>query len=175
MNLPPDDRYAEDFLRIYRETVRPLYQFVSRRCGGDRSLAEDITQETFLRAVTYWRDGRLPDVPLAWLHHVARNLIIGHFHRRRPAAVDAATLDRMLDPGATRADETAAMVQAGFARLSGAHARVLEAYYLEGKAVRAIADELQLSERAVEGRLRRSRRALRKQLDGQFDFTGGAA
>jgi len=175
MTLPSDDCYAEDFLGIYRETVRPLYQFVSRRCGGDRGLAEDITQETFLRAVTYWREGHLPDSPLAWLHHVARNLLISHFRRRRPAAVDSATLDRMLDPNTSRAEEAAALVQAGFARLSGTHARVLEAYYLEGKAVRAIADELQLTERAVEGRLRRSRRALRKQLHGQVDFTGGVA
>jgi DNA-directed RNA polymerase specialized sigma24 family protein len=38
---------TEDQLRgIYRGTIDRLYGYVSRRCGGDRSLAEDVTQET---------------------------------------------------------------------------------------------------------------------------------
>lgn len=36
---------------MYRQTIRPLYAYVSRRCGGDRALAEDVVQETWLRAV----------------------------------------------------------------------------------------------------------------------------
>ena len=30
---------------IYRETILALYGYVSRNCGGDRTLAEDVTQE----------------------------------------------------------------------------------------------------------------------------------
>lgn len=43
----PDDR----ILAAYRETIEPLYRYVSRMCGGDRQLAEDVTQEAWLRAV----------------------------------------------------------------------------------------------------------------------------
>jgi DNA-directed RNA polymerase specialized sigma24 family protein len=39
----------DDIRRIYRETVDDLFAFVSRRCDGDRELAEDVTQETWLR------------------------------------------------------------------------------------------------------------------------------
>ena len=36
-------------------TLRVLYGYVSRRSGGQRELAEDITQETFLRATRVWQ------------------------------------------------------------------------------------------------------------------------
>ncbi len=42
---------AGDVIGVYRETVHELYRFVWRRSGGSRELAEDITQETYLRAV----------------------------------------------------------------------------------------------------------------------------
>ena len=41
---------ADELMGIYRETVEPLYRFVSCRVGASRELAEDITQETYLRA-----------------------------------------------------------------------------------------------------------------------------
>jgi DNA-directed RNA polymerase specialized sigma24 family protein len=50
------------------------------------------------------------------------------------------------------------------ARLRRPHAEILEAFYFEGKAVSEIAAERRLSERAVEGRLRRAREKLRKKL-----------
>ena len=46
------ERISEDELRrTYRETIDALCAYVSRRCGGERELAEDITQEVWLRAV----------------------------------------------------------------------------------------------------------------------------
>ncbi|MCZ6836607.1 MAG: sigma-70 family RNA polymerase sigma factor [Planctomycetota bacterium] len=173
MSHPSEDIYPEDFMRIYRETITPLYRYVSRRCGNDRSLAEDVTQETYLRAVNHWRDGKQPDKPIAWLQYVAHNLLVNHFSKKRPDSLDPTSLDRMLDPATSRDFEAAATVQFGFSKLSEKKKRLLEAYYLEGKAVRTIAQEMNLSERAVEGRLRRSRRALRKQLNGIVDYTGG--
>ena len=73
-----------DIRRVYRETIDDLYGFVARRCGGDRDLAEDVTHETWLRAVRVWHSDGLPDRPLAWLTTVARNLLANHF-RRRPS------------------------------------------------------------------------------------------
>lgn len=61
----------EQIRRVYRDTIDPLYGYVSRRCGGERPFAEDITQETWLRAVREWRVKGMPDQPLAWLHTVA--------------------------------------------------------------------------------------------------------
>jgi RNA polymerase sigma-70 factor (ECF subfamily) len=44
---------GEELVRaLYEEHAAPLLAFVQRLMGGDRSLAEDIVQETLLRA---WR------------------------------------------------------------------------------------------------------------------------
>ena len=44
-------------------------------------LAEDIVQETLLRAMQEWPYHGVPDVPAAWLHRVARNLAIDRLRR----------------------------------------------------------------------------------------------
>jgi predicted RNA polymerase sigma factor len=66
-----DSATEERIVAVYRETIDGLYAYVSRCCYGDRTLAEDVTQETWLRAVRDWRRKGPPDRPLAWLITVA--------------------------------------------------------------------------------------------------------
>ena len=56
--------------------------------------------------------------------------------------------------------DATALVYWGLARLSRRRGELLEAFYLEGKKTTTIALEFGISERAVEGRLRRARQAL---------------
>jgi len=54
------DQATESRIRqIYSETIDALYAYASRRCGGDRALAEDVTQEAWLRAVREWRQAEV--------------------------------------------------------------------------------------------------------------------
>lgn len=156
-------------ISTYRECVEPLYAYVSRRCGGDRPLAEDVTQETWLRAVVAWKGSGLPDKPLAWLRTVARNLIINYYRRAPSISIEALPPDwerRYLGNGiGWDSPDHASAVNWGLARLRPAQARLLEAFHLEGLRVGEIASELGVSERAVEGRLRRARAKLRKKLE----------
>ena len=96
--------HDERILAIYRHTIDALYRYVSRNCGGDRTLAEDVTQETWLRAVREWRKKGPPDQPIGWLTTVARNLLVSYFRRHRPAQLDvsAAELLAALDDGRAR-------------------------------------------------------------------------
>ena len=73
----------DDIRRIYRETIDDLFGFVSRRCDGDRALAEDVTQEAWLRAVRAWSASGMPDRPLSWLATVAARILSNHFRRCR--------------------------------------------------------------------------------------------
>jgi len=153
-----------ELVQIYREHTAPLYAFVSRRVGGDRGLAEDIAQETWLRAVAVWPRRGTPDHPRAWLIRVARNLLVSHFRRRRPLPVDPAELELEDDSYCPETPWAAALVSWGLARLRKRQAQLLEAFYFDGKSTREIAKEYGLSERAVEGRLRRARQNLEKRL-----------
>jgi len=154
----------DQWIGIYRSTVEPLYRFVSRRTGGLRQLTEDVVQESYLRAIGQFGDVGAPREPLAWLKTVARNLLSGHYRRIAPATLDPATLDTLLESKSMADSEAVQAVQAGLARIGAPQARLLEAFHLDGMDVRAIAKEWGISERAVEGRLRRARQALRRSL-----------
>ncbi|MGD8450725.1 MAG: sigma-70 family RNA polymerase sigma factor [Phycisphaerae bacterium] len=153
-----------DMIQTYRDTVHPLYEFVARRAGRSRQLAEDVTQETYLRAVVQWRNGRPPDNALAWLQTVARRLLLNHYRRKSPASLDGLDLAQVLETAPVAGPDAAAVVYWGLSRLGRGPRRLLEAFYIEGASTRAIATELGVSERAVEGRLRRARQALKKRL-----------
>lgn len=55
----------------------------------DRSLAEDIFQETFLKVINSLREGKYRDDGrfLSWVMRIAHNLIIDHFRKARQNSV----------------------------------------------------------------------------------------
>jgi RNA polymerase sigma-70 factor (ECF subfamily) len=164
----------EDVIRTYRATIRPLYAYVSRRVGGDVSLAEDLVQDTWMRALASWPRRGAPDEPLAWLIRVARNTLVSHFRSVRPPSVDPASIALEADRVEPDTPDAARLVGWGMARLRRRQADLLEAFYFEGKSVRQIAAERSLSERAVEGRLRRARANLKKTLNRLVRPVAGA-
>jgi RNA polymerase sigma-70 factor (ECF subfamily) len=164
-------------LAAYRETIDDLYRYVSRNCGGDRGLAEDVTQEAWLRAVRDWRRKGPPDKPLAWLTTVARNLLASYYRRRRPEPLDAtAAADVLAAVDEGRVAESArisSVVCHALARLPAGEAQLLEAFHFEDRRMAQIAETLGLSERAVEGRLRRARLRLRRELESIMPIERG--
>jgi RNA polymerase sigma-70 factor (ECF subfamily) len=153
-----------DIVAIYRQTIGPFYAAVSRRCHGDRAMAEDVVQETWLRAVDAWRARGVPDVPAAWLSAVARNLLLNHLRRQRPVPLSALPTEPAApsDAAAREREDIAAVINRGLGDMPRAQASVIEAFHLKEQSVAAIAADLDVSERAVEGRLRRARSALRR-------------
>jgi RNA polymerase sigma-70 factor (ECF subfamily) len=137
----------------------PLYAYVARRCGGERDLAEDVTQESFLRAVERWRRTGPPREPLAWLKTTARNLLAHHWRRIERSRVSAGeiNLDELSAPPTRRA---AAVLHAALARLRESDAVLLEAFHLDGTSTRELSLELGSRRRRIEGRLRRARETL---------------
>jgi RNA polymerase sigma factor (sigma-70 family) len=161
----PDPATEDTLVRVYRETLSPLYAFVARRCAGDRTLAEDVTQEAWLRAVADWTRKGLPREPLAWLSTAARNLLSNWYRgesRQRLRRVELELDEQTLAPASSGA---AAAVQQGLARLRRADAELLEAFHVDGRSMRDLAAAHRCSEKAIEGRLRRARVALERVLE----------
>ena len=153
-----------ELVLLYRQTIRPLYAYVSRRVGGDAGLAEDLVQDVWMRALADWARKGLPREPLAWLLRVAHNTLVSHFRKLRPEPIDPASIDIEDERFTPLTSETAAVVGWGLAQLSRSHADLLEAFYFDGQTVEEIARHRSMSIRAVEGRLRRAREKLRKIL-----------
>lgn len=70
-----------EFLSFFDAVSPDLYRFVSRLCGGDRALTEDVVQDTALHLARAWRDGRLESLDVAWVMVVARRRFIDHVRR----------------------------------------------------------------------------------------------
>ncbi|MDQ2586245.1 sigma-70 family RNA polymerase sigma factor [Saccharothrix yanglingensis] len=73
---------GEDVVRqLYGRWRGPLHGYVLRMVGGDHQQAEEVVQETLLRA---WRHaGDLTPADAGpWLHTVARNLVVSGFRKR---------------------------------------------------------------------------------------------
>ncbi len=163
----------QQWLEIYRETIQPLYRYIAKRTGGNKELTEDIVQESYLRALNSWKRKKTPDSPLAWLNRVARNILIDYLRKKRwdNNVVD---LDIQSGTGNKTAVNQIKSLETFMAisSLGQKKANILEAFYYEGKTVRDISTEMSISERAVEGHLRRARQSLNLLLP-QTNQNGG--
>jgi RNA polymerase sigma factor (sigma-70 family) len=74
---------AEAVAQVFDDHVWDVYGFIAYRCR-ERSDAEDLTQQTFERALKAWRsfDPERAGVK-TWLLAIAHNLVIDHFRRDR--------------------------------------------------------------------------------------------
>lgn len=127
-------------------------------------MTEDIVQESYLRALDNWKLKTVPDSPLAWLKRVARNLLIDYLRQKRWDAKPGPDFKPDTGPRASEVEFESLELFLAIASLGRKKARVLEAFYYDGMSVREIASEMTLSERAVEGLLRRARRSLKTLL-----------
>lgn len=161
---------ADVWIAVFRRTLPELYAFVSRRVGGDRDAAEDVTQETWLRAVQAWQRDGLPKEPIAWLKTVARRLIANAARDSHATAISPEVdVEDLVGSGAVQggSELDVATLYVALDRIGVREAALIEAFHIDGKSVRDLAAEHQTSERAIEGRLRRARKKLRRAFEGK--------
>ena len=161
----------DDFETFYRKNVRLVHRLMLSRTG-DIGQAEDLTQDTFLRA---WRHfGILGDLEApaqrAWLIRTARNLSVDAWRRRSlddgaPAALvppvdDAALSELRLDVGQALAE------------LDESDRELMIMRYLQEMNSREIGEALEMPEGTVRRRLARCRELLAQHLS-QWAGNGG--
>ena len=154
----------QQWLKIYRETVHPLYGYMAKRTGGNQALTEDIVQESYLRALDNWKLKTAPDSPLAWLKRVARNLLIDYLRQKKWDAKARPDIEPATGPRTSEDEFESLEIYMAITSLGRKKAGILEAFYYDGMSVREIANEMDFSERAVEGLLRRARQSLKSLL-----------
>ncbi|MER5478579.1 sigma-70 family RNA polymerase sigma factor [Streptomyces sp. NPDC002734] len=160
-----------ELARLQREHGRPLFALLLRLCDGDRQRAEDLVQETLVRA---WQNpAALHDDAFEsvrpWLLTVARRLAIDARRARqaRPAEVGDAVLENAR-VCADHAERSAAAldVREAVRRLSPEHRDVLVLVYFRGASVAEAADALGIPAGTVKSRAYYALRALRRVLPG---------
>jgi RNA polymerase sigma-70 factor (ECF subfamily) len=135
--------------------------------GDDRGRAEDLVQETMLRA---WTHRAILDIqhrsPRAWLITVARHLAVDAHRARRARPPEAELDDDLALAGGQRADVSIdeADVCAAIAALPGPQRQVLAEIYYRDRSVAETARILQIPPGTVRSRTFYGLRALRRVL-----------
>lgn len=162
------DEDAEQLRALHAEHGNALYAHALRLNGGDRQRAEDLVQETLLRA---WQHPEALDPTRgsvrAWLFTTARNLSIDNW-RRRSARVGEVITD--VPPERPIADETdravdSWIVSEALARLSAQHREVLVECYYQGRSVNEAANRLGVPPGTVKSRTYYALRSLKLVLE----------
>lgn len=150
-------------MTLYRSALPEVYGFVLSRCG-DQALAEDLTADTFMSAVSAVRSGTVDTITTGWLVVVARRRLVDHWRRQE---VEQRRLQLLPGSGEELADPWTDEVDPGLARtvladLRPQHRAVLTLKYLDGLSVAEVAALVGRSVHATEGLLQRARAALRR-------------
>ncbi|RBQ21923.1 RNA polymerase subunit sigma [Spongiactinospora rosea] len=156
----------EELIRaLFDEHGGPLYGY-ALRLTGDPGRAEDVVQETLLRA---WRHpDALSGRPVrAWLFTVARNLVVDQHRARksRPQETgDEALAVLPAEDELERAVESWAVAEA-LGALRPEHREVLMEVYYRGRSVKEAAQELGIPAGTVKSRSYYALRALKLALE----------
>ncbi|HEX2313630.1 MAG TPA: sigma-70 family RNA polymerase sigma factor [Thermomonospora sp.] len=158
----------EKLLRsLYAEHGGPLLGYVLRLTGGDRQHAEDVVQETLLRA---WRHPEaLTGRPVRpWLFTVARNLVVDAHRARQSRPPETGLNEHAAVPAEgddiDRALESWTVAEA-LAELSPSHRAVILETYYRGRSVAEAAKILGIPPGTVKSRTYYALRALKLALE----------
>lgn len=164
----PADAEADLMSVLYHEHAAILWRY-ALRLTGDASRAEDIVQETLLRA---WQHpevvGDTERSARAWLFTVARNMIIDE--RRSPRfrnvvdSLDESTAPEQASPDEVDAALDRLLIADAISQLSAEHRAVIDRSYYRGWTTAQVAADLQVAEGTVKSRLHYAVRALRLTL-----------
>lgn len=139
-----------------------LLAYLTHRVG-DRHLAEDLLQDTFLKAMRQGERFCAVGLPRAWLFQVARNALVDHARLQRPGAELSEDLPAAVDEPAA-VDALAECLERVLPRMAAEDADILRACDLLGLKQQDYAERQGLTLPAAKARLRRARLRLRALL-----------
>jgi RNA polymerase sigma-70 factor, ECF subfamily len=172
MQLPAQEAEAplrldpESFRAFYDDALPRVYGYFLHRCGGSVTVAEDLTQDTFLAAVAELKKERRVKTPVAWIYGIARHKLLDHYRRQERdersvrAAREAETHEE--DLVVDDSDDARERAIAALASVAPTQRAALVLCYVDGFSVAETATMLDKSVDAVESLLARGRQSFRR-------------
>ncbi len=149
-----------------------IYRLVFNQVDGDRDVAQDIAQETFLAAFKSAHRFRGQSKVYTWLYSIANRKVADFYRRRkREGKHRADPLENQVSEaetdGTVESEETSKSIQQALSCLPLHYKQVLLLKYVEEMPVAEICQVMDRSSKSVEGLLTRARRELRSELTAQ--------
>ena len=156
--------YTTGVEMLYEEYQRPILAYLTRLVS-DREAAEDLCQETFIKALRSWHQRDANASVAAWLYRIATNTAYDFLRRRRrirftplldmePPPTGSHSMESRLDEGEP--------VQRALEQLPDMYRLPLVLHSCEGRSTQEIADALGCSNSAIKTRLFRARERFRE-------------
>lgn len=158
-----DRRDEKSFRTLYRRHTPRLFLFALRLSGGNEADAEDVVQETWVRACDRLAGFRWESAFSTWLCGIGLNVAREFIRRRSRSPIDAS--DDPPDVPARRVNlDERVDLEAAVASLPDGARVVLVLHDIEGMKHGEIAERLDISEGTSKSQLHDARRALRAAL-----------
>lgn len=163
----------EAFEQLVLRHKEPLYTLSCRMLGGDHGEAEDVTQETFLRAYEHLVDFRGEARFSTWLYRICYNLCVNRFQRINRDASNDSAADAIPDSTIESCDPLLAKEQRqilnwALSRLKAELREVVRLYHTDHLSYEEIASVLEHPVGTVRSRLHRGREELKEILRPYF-------
>lgn len=150
----------QQFIQYVESNQRAVRRFLTALCCGDAAMADDLAQDTFVKAYLSCDSFRGDSKFSVWIYRIAYNTFVSS--RRSVRATEPIDQAECIS-GAERAD-SAFRYQALYTALEQLSAKERTAillYYMQGYAINEIADITGASVEAVKQQLSRGRRNLK--------------
>lgn len=163
-NLVERARAGDDtaFAVLFEQFHAPILNYLHRMVS-DRALAEDLTQDTFIKAYKALPRTQADLQFKAWLYRIATNTALSHLRRGKivrflPFVGERETSDERLDRAVTRQTDIESVLE----QLPKHYAAVLLLRHYQGLSLAETAEALDITENAAKLRLFRARKAFAK-------------
>jgi RNA polymerase sigma factor (sigma-70 family) len=157
-----DDRHA--FATLVRRHQSAIRGFLLRLCCGDGALADDVAQETFLRAYqrigTYRSEGGFD----SWLFSIAYRVFASEKRRHHWSAEELREEPEAVEPDVRQANETAADIARAMRQLREPERACLSLCYQWGMSHQEMAKVLDYPVGTVKTHIARGKEKLRAHL-----------
>jgi len=173
-----DEPVDEEFRREAVACLAGLYGFALSLCH-DRSIAEDLVQEAYLRALSARRKAAPHENLRSWLFAILHNVWRNEVRRRRPAPLEDAPSSSLIAKESDPEDalsrlETDERVRRAVTLLPEAFREVILLRCVEGFSYHELAIILGCPAGTVMSRLARARALLRRSLTVRAERHGAA-
>jgi len=150
-----------NFSKIYKLYYRKILEYCRFHIGMNFQVAEEITQEVFLRAFQALPRFKIQQASyLTYLRRIASNLIANYFRKSRPVLMEPAYLETYLSHNPQKQYEARDLLWRIWRSLDPMQKYIFQERYYYGKPVREIAQKLDKTENAVKLILSKTRKRL---------------